>query len=65
MKNSDEKHGMCRVDMSVLVMMTYLLSDSQMVKNRETTRKCAFFNLDTLGSILVIQIKESTLNVSV
>ena len=60
MKVDYKKLGMCRVDMSVLVMVTYLLSDSTMVKNRQTTQKCGFFNLNTPGSAMGIQIKEST-----
>ena len=31
-------------------------------QDKETTRKCGFFNLNTLGSASGIQIKESTLS---
>ena len=31
MKGNDKKHGMCRVEMSVMVIVTYLLSHSTMV----------------------------------
>ena len=50
------------VKVSVMVMVTYLLSDSKKFQDRETTRKCGFFNLNTLGSASGIQIKESTLS---
>ena len=53
---------MCRVDVSVMVMVTYKLSDSTMVLDRETTRKYGFFNLNTLGSASGIPIKESTIS---
>ena len=53
---------MCCVDVSVMVTGIDLLSDSTMVQDRETTRKCGFFNLNTLGSASGIQIKESTLS---
>ena len=35
---------------SVMVLATYLLSDSAIVKGIENTRKCGFFNLNTLSS---------------
>ena len=56
MKSKDKKHDLCHVDVSVMVMVTYLLSDSTMAQERETTRKCGFFNLNTLGSASSIQI---------
>ena len=61
MKGANKMHDVCRVDMCVVVMITYLLSDSTMVKDREKTPKCGFFNLNTLCSVSGIQIKESTL----
>ena len=41
---------------SVMVITTYLLSDSTIVKDIENTRKCGFFNLHTLSSALDIQM---------
>ena len=58
MRGDYKKHDMCRVDVSVMVMVTNSLSVS-MVEDRETTQKCEIFNLNTLGSTSDIQIKES------
>ena len=41
---------------SVMVLATYLLSDSTIVKGIENTRKCGFFNLNTLSSTTDIQM---------
>ena len=41
---------------SVMVIATYLSSDSTIVKDIENTRKCGFFNLNTLSSASDIQI---------
>ena len=41
---------------SVMVLATYLLSDSTIVKGIENTRKCGYFNLNTLRSATDIQM---------
>ena len=41
---------------SVMVLATYLLSDSTIVKGIENTRKCGFFNLNTPSSTTDIQM---------
>ena len=41
---------------SVMGITTYLLSDSTIVKGIENTRKCEFFNLNTLSSASDIQM---------
>ena len=41
---------------SVMVIATYLSSDSTIVKGIENTRKCGFFNLNTLSSASDIQM---------
>ena len=41
---------------SVMVLATYLLSDSTIVKGIENTRKCGFFNLNTLSSTTDIKM---------
>ena len=41
---------------SVMVLATYLLSDSTIVKGIENTRKCGIFNLNTLSSTTDIQM---------
>ena len=41
---------------SVMVLATYLLSDSTIVKGIENNRKCGFFNLNTLCSATDIQM---------
>ena len=62
MKGDNKKYVICPVGVSVTVMVTYLLSDSKMVLDRETNRMCGFLNLNSLGSVSDIQIKESTLS---
>ena len=41
---------------SVMVLATYLLSDSTIGKGIENTRKCGIFNLNTLSSTTDIQM---------
>ena len=41
---------------SVMVIATYLSSDSTIVKGIENTPKCGFFNLNTLSSASDIQM---------
>ena len=41
---------------SVMVLATYLLSDSTIGKGMENTRNCGFFNLNTLSSTTDIQM---------
>ena len=41
---------------SVMVIATYSSSDSTIVKGIENTRKCGFFNLNTLSSASDIQM---------
>ena len=49
MKGDNKNQGIVwRV--SVMVIATYLSSDSTIVKGIENTRKCEFFNFDTLSS---------------
>ena len=53
---SDNKNGGIVWYVSVMVIATYLLSDSTIVKGIENTRKCGFFNLDTTSSVSDIQM---------
>ena len=41
---------------SVMVIATYLSSDSTIIKGIENTRKCGFFDLNTLSSASDIQM---------
>ena len=49
MKSDNKNQGIVWC-VSVMVTTTYLLSDSTIVKGIENTRKCGFFNLNTLSS---------------
>ena len=49
MKSDNKNQGIVWC-VSVMVITTYLLSDSTIVKGIENTRKCGFFNLNTLSS---------------
>ena len=51
--NTDQGIVWC---VSVIVIATYLSSDSTIVKGIESTRKCGLFNLDTLSSASDIQM---------
>ena len=53
---SDNKNRGIVWCVSVMVIATYLLSDSTIVKGIENTRKCGFFNLNTLSSASDIQM---------
>ena len=49
MKGDNKNQGIVWC-VSVMVIATYLSSDSTIVKDIENTRKCGFFNLNTLSS---------------
>ena len=49
MKGDSKKHGMCRVNVAVIVTVIDILSDSTMVM-RETTRKCGLKSLILIPS---------------
>ena len=52
-----DKNNQCIVwCVSVMVIATYLSSDSTIVKGIEDNRKCGFFNLNTLSSASDIQM---------
>ena len=54
--NGDNKNQGNVWCVSVMVIATYLSSDSTIVKGIENTRKCGFFNLNTHGSASDIQM---------
>ena len=59
MKSDNKNRGIvCCVSVIVIVMViaTYLLSDSTIVKGIENTRKCGLFNLNTFSSASDIQM---------
>ena len=55
MKSNNKNRGIVWC-VSVMVIATYLLSDSEIVKGIENTQKCGFFNLNTLSSASDIQM---------
>ena len=55
MKGDNKNQGIV-LGVSVMVIPTYLLSDPTIVKDKEYTRKCGFFNLKTLSSASDIQM---------
>ena len=56
MKGNDKNQGIVWCVSIIMVITTYLLSDSTIVKGIENTRKCGFFNLNTLSSASDIQM---------
>ena len=55
MQGDNKKQGIVWC-VSVMAIATYLSSDSTIVKGIENTRKCGFFNLNTLSSASDIQM---------
>ena len=55
MKGDNKNQGIVWC-VSVVAIATYLSSDSTIVKGIENTRKCGFFNLNTLSSASDIQM---------
>ena len=55
MKGDNKNQGIVWC-VSIMVIATYLSSDSTIVKGMENTRKCGFFDLNTLSSVSDIQM---------